>query len=143
LFLLALSSSFLFTSCIGTYTVKSSRTASFYPDLVRFDLTSDDVEYLGEMDISVAYRKYLGMFRIFELINDEEVSKRTRNSISLYGDRNLPIDPLLRRALYDAHVTFPEADFLIPAYVINEVETLFLGRRVRKTAKIRAYKLNI
>jgi len=143
LFLLTISFSVLFTSCMGTNTIKSSRTASFYPDIVRYDLTSADIEYLGEMDISVAYRRYLGVFRVFEQINDEEVSNRTRNSISLYGDKNLPVGPLLRRAMYDVHARYPEADFLIPVYVIDEVETLFLGRKVRKSAKIKAYKLNI
>jgi len=131
------------SSCMGTYTVKNTRTASFFPDEVRFDMTADDIELVGEMDISTSFSRYLGIFKVERLINDMEVPRRTVNSVSLYGTGNLPLDPMLRRALYDAHVNFPEADFLIPVSVIEENEKLFMGRHTRKTAHIKAYKLKI
>jgi hypothetical protein len=50
---------------------------------------------------------------------------------------------MLHRALYDAHVKFPDADFLVPGNVIEETEKMFLGVNTRKTAIIRAFKLKL
>ena len=129
------------SSCIGTYNTKSSRTASFYPNLVWYELTSDDMELLGEMEISISYRRYLGIFRVFDKINGEDVNRRVINTVSLYGDKNVPLSPILKRALYEVHIQYPDADFLIPVFETEQKETMFLGRRVEKRAKIRAYKL--
>ncbi len=132
-----------FSSCVSINTSRSGRTASFYPDLVRFELTSSDFEFIGEMDISVKYSQYLGIIRIFEFINDKEVSNRNINSMSIYGKRNIPMSPVLYRALYDVYVEYPDADFTIPSYVIDETENLFLGKKIKKTARIKVYKLKI
>lgn len=132
-----------FSSCVSTSTSRSGRTTSFYPDIVRFELTSSDFELIGEMDISVKYSQYLGVIRIFELINDKEVSRRNVNSMSIYGERSVPLNPPLNRALYDVYAKYPEADFTIPAYVINEQENQFLGKKIKKTARIKVYKLKI
>lgn len=111
--------------------------------MVRFDLTSNDVEFLGEMDISVNYSQYLGIIKIFELINNQEVSARTVNSMVMYGKRNVPLSPVLDRALYDVYIKYPNADFTIPVYVIEEQQNLFMGKKIKKTARIKAYKIKI
>jgi len=111
--------------------------------MIRFDLTSANVELLGEMDISVNYSQYLGIIKIFEFINDQEVSARTINTMSMYGRRNLPLSPVLNRALYDVYMKYPEADFTIPVYVIEEQKNLFMGKKIKKTARIKAYKIKI
>ena len=102
-----------------------------------------DVELLGEMDISVNYSQYLGIFKIFELINGQEVSARTVNSMMIYGKKNLPLSPMLKRALFDVFIKYPDADFIIPTYVIEEKHKFFLGRKIKKSARIKAYKLKI
>ena len=131
------------SSCIGTYSSKVSRTTSFYPNFIFYELDSEEIQLLGEMEISITYRRYFGIFRVYEKINGEDVNRRVINTITLYGDKNIPISPILQRALYGAHVQYPEADFLIPSYEIEELQTMFLGRRVEKRAKIKAYKLLI
>lgn len=133
----------VFSSCVSTNTSRSGRTASFYPDLVKFELTSSDFELIGEMDISVKYSQYLGIIKIFELINEKEYSSRNINTMSVYGKRNLPLSPVMNRALYDVYVKYPDADFTIPSYVIDEQENLFLGKKIKKTARIKVYKLKI
>jgi hypothetical protein len=133
----------LVSSCASNYTSRSGRTSTFLPDLVRFDLTSADVEYLGEMDISVNYSQYLAFIKIFELINEKEVSARTVNTMAIYGNRNVPLSPTLNRALYDVYLKYPEADFTIPVYVIEEQHKLFMGKKIKKTARIKAYKIKI
>jgi hypothetical protein len=133
----------LLSSCASNYTYRSSRTSSFLPDMVKFDLTSADVQFLGEMDISVNYSQYLGIIKIFELINEKEVSARTINTMSIYGNRNVPLSPTLNRALYDVYMKYPEADFTVPVYVIEEQKNMFMGKKIKKTARIKAYKIKI
>jgi hypothetical protein len=132
-----------FTSCASTRTSRYGRTTSFYPDVVKFELTASDFENIGEMDISVKYSRYFAFIRIFELINDKDVSKRNVNTMSMYGKRNIPLSPVMYRALYDVYATYPDADFVIPSYVIEEQENLFLGKKITKTARIKVYKLKI
>lgn len=133
----------LLSSCASINTTRSGNSSSFLPDIIKMDLTPNDVELIGEMDISVKYSQYLLFFRIFELINDQEVSARTVNTMAMYGKRNLPLCPSLNRALYDVYIKYPEADFTIPVYVIEEQQNLFLGKKIKKTARIKAYKIKI
>jgi hypothetical protein len=133
----------LISSCASTNTFRAGRTSSFLPDMIRFDLSSADVELLGEMDISVNYSQYLLFIRIFELINEKEVSKRTVNTMVMFGKRNVPLSPVLNRALYDVYLKYPDADFTIPVYVIEEQQNMFMGRKIKKTARIKAYKIKI
>lgn len=133
----------LFSSCASINTFRSGNSSTFLPDIIKFDLTAANVELLGEMDISVNYSQYLLFFKIFELINDQEVSTRTVNTMMMYGKRNLPLSPILNRALYDVYIKYPEADFIVPVYVIEEQQNLFLGKKIKKTARIKAYKLKI
>jgi hypothetical protein len=132
-----------FSSCASVITTRSGQTTSFYPTAIRFDLTSNDFELIGEMDISVKYSQYLGIIKIYELINDKEVSKRNIYTMDMYGKYNLNLSPMLFRALYDVYVKYPDADFTIPSYIIDETEKLFMGKKIRKTARIRVYKLKI
>jgi hypothetical protein len=133
----------ILTSCVSTNTSRSSRTASFFPDLVNFDLSASDVELLGEMDISVKYSQYIGIIKIFELINEQEVSKKNINSVITYGNKNIPMNPALHRALYDVYIKFPDADFTVPTFVIEEQQKMFLGKKITTSARIKAYKLKI
>ena len=111
--------------------------------MVKMDLTPADVELLGEMDISVNYSQYLLFIKIFELINEKEVSARTVNTMVMYGKRNLPMSPDLYRALYDVYVKYPDTDFTVPVYVIEEQQNLFMGKKIKKTARIKAYKMKV
>ncbi|MCU0473798.1 MAG: hypothetical protein MUC93_10605 [Bacteroidales bacterium] len=133
----------LMSSCASTNTFRVGRTSSFLPDLIRFDLTSADVELIGEMDISVNYSQYLLFIKKFELINDMEVSSRTVNTMVMFGKRNVPLSPVLNRALYDVYLKYPDADFTVPVYVIEEQQNMFMGKKIKKTARIKAYKIKI
>lgn len=133
----------ILASCASINTYRSGRTTSFLPEMVKMDLTPADVELMGEMDISVNYSQYLLFIKIFELINEKEVSARTVNSMVMYGKRNLPMSPDLYRALYDVYVKYPDADFTVPVYVIEEQQNLFMGKKIKKTARIKVYKMKV
>jgi hypothetical protein len=134
---------FGFSSCASIKTSRSGSSTSFYPDIVKFEFTTSDFELIGEMDISVKYSRYLGFIRIIELINEQEVSRRNIKRMNVYGKSSIPLNPVMDRALYDVYVKYPNADFTIPSYVIEEQENLFLGRKIIKTARIKVYKLKI
>lgn len=132
-----------FSSCVSINTIRSGNSSAFLPDIIRLDLTTNNMESLGEMDISVKYSQYLFFFKILELINEKEVSARTINTMRMHGRKNLPLSPMLNRALYDVYMVYPEADFIVTAYVIEEQQNLFLGKKITKTARIKAYKLKL
>ena len=129
-----------FTSC-GIITTKTMRTGTFMPNDVRLDLSLDDFELLGEMEVSVKYSKYLGIIPRYDEINGEAYAKRNRNSVNLVGMKNFYLGEKIDEAMYMAHVKIPDADFLIPVNMIVEKEKMFLGKKIKKTVKVKAYKI--
>lgn len=132
---------FLLSSCAGTYTANKLRTTSFMPDRVEMKLTLDDFEFIKDTEVSVTYSTYLLGINVLREINEKEASKRTVNSISTYGRTWMPISRNLERALYDVKQDLPEAEIFIPVSEVVETEKMFLGRKVKKTLTVRAYKL--
>lgn len=130
----------LLTSCAGTYTANKMRTTSLMPDRVEMKLTLDDFVFIEDTDVSVTYNRYF-FVSVLREINGKEVSKRTVNSVSTYGRTWMPISMNLKRALYDAKGAIPNAEIFIPVTEVSEVEKMFLGRKVKKTMTVRAYKL--
>ncbi|MFC2137612.1 hypothetical protein ACFLTE_05555 [Bacteroidota bacterium] len=139
--LLTISVTLFITSCVGTNTEKMMRTTTFLPNNIELKLTLDDFEYLGDIEISVQYSKYIGIINFYDKVNDREVPKRNANFVSLYGKGNVPMGPKLRQALYEAHIKMPEADILVPVHVISETQQMFLGRKIKKTCKVKGYKI--
>jgi hypothetical protein len=132
----------LVSSCgLGTKTQKSLRTTSFMPDYVELKLTMDNFEYLGSSEVSVRYNKYIGFITFLHEINEKEVARRNINSIRTYGRTWLLVGPYLRRAMYDAKIEIPEAEIFIPVTVITEEQKMFLGSSIKKTMKVKAYKI--
>ncbi len=132
----------LFSSCgLGTKTQKALRTTSFMPDYVELRLTMDNFEYLGSSEVSVTYNKYLGFITFLHEINEKEVARRNINSIRTYGRTWLFVDPYLRRAMYDAKLEIPEAEVFIPVTIVTEEQKMFLGSSIKKTMKVKAYRI--
>ncbi len=132
----------LLSSCgIGTKTQRSLRTTSFMPDYVELRLDMDDFEYLGSSEVSVTYNKYFGFITFLHEINEKEVARRNVNSIRTYGRTWLFVGPYLRRALYDAKLEIPDAEIFIPVTIITEEQKMFMGSLIKKTMKVKAYKI--
>lgn len=150
--ILAIFISFTFSSClpslvatskIGSTTTHSTRGGTFMPNDIRLNLTMDDFQYLGTQEVSASYKKYLGVFTVFNSINDQEVAKRTVNIVNLFGNSNLPVklDVTMMRALHVALVNIPDADFVVPVSIITEKQQMFLGSVVTKKLKVKMYKV--
>lgn len=142
-YIIVVSAVLLMSSCAVT-TKKNIRTASFLPQVVELHQTMDDFELLGETEVSVEYSKYLGVFSTINTINGQPTSK-SKNTIVLNGSSRLPIslDRHLNRAMFKAYKEFPEADFLMPTLISKEEGKMFLGAKVKKHAKIQAYRLKV
>lgn len=133
----------VYLSGIGSQTSHATRAGSFMPNDVRLNLTMDDFQYLGSQEVSASYKKYLGMFTIFNSINEQEVAKRNINIVNLFGTSNLPVklDGTMMRALHTALVSFPDADFIVPVSMVTEKQQMFLGSVVTKKLKVKMYKV--
>lgn len=130
----------LLSSCSVTNVTKM-RSGTTTPDDVRLLMTLDDYEFLGDTEIEVEYHRYFGLFSYINTINGDAVSNN-RNYVYLRGRSPLRLAPRhLNRALFKAYKAFPDADFLMPAMTTLETEQLFLGRKVKATAKIKSYKI--
>ena len=131
----------LLSSC-AVNTSRNMRTGSLMPDYVLLETKLDDYEFVGETEVEVEYHRYLGLITYVNTVNGQNVS-RNRNYVNLQGTRNVRLDGRrqLRRAMFKAYKEFPEADFLMPTMSTEEVQQLFLGRKIKVVAKIKAYKI--
>ena len=134
----------LFSSC-GVSTTKLMRTGTFMPNDVRLNMTLDDFQYLGESEVTIEYSKYFGFITVFKLINGKEVARRNHSIMSLEGNGNfsmpLMLNQKLRRALFDVHIKYPNADFIVPVNIITESEGMFLGSNIKQKIKVKGYKI--
>jgi hypothetical protein len=134
----------LFASC-SVKTNKLMRTGTFMPNDIRLNQTMSDFELLGEGEVSVEYGRYFYFFTHLNLINGKEVARRNQTIINFTGNGNFNFTLLentkLRRAVYDMHIKYPTADFLVPVNIITETQGMFLGSKVKQTMKVKAYKI--
>jgi hypothetical protein len=134
----------LLSSC-SVKTDKLMRTGSFMPNEVRLNQTMADFELLGEGEATVDYHRYLGFITHLNLINGKEVARRNQTIINFSGNGNfnfaLMTNSRIRRAMYEMHIKYPTADFLVPVNIITEKQGMFLGSVVKQTMKIKAYKI--
>jgi hypothetical protein len=100
----------------------------------------DDLEYVGDSEISVEYTSYLGLFKSVEKVNGEMYNPTHKKNLVMpksckFRNRNLDI------AAYKLVETYPEAVYFQIVFETKNVEKLFLGSVNKEVAKVRAYKL--
>jgi len=134
----------LCTSCtIGRYSYKTAQATSFTPQIVRLELTMDQFEYLGETEISVTQKTYMGIFTKLDSINGMPKDIRNKKFTEFYGNKDIPVDGIMKRAAYKVIEDFPDADYYIPVSYQKNISYMFLGNSKTETIKIKAYKLKI
>lgn len=131
----------LFVLSIGLMLCLSScsvvRQSTYSPRAVEHNLCMADFEYLGETEISVEYRTYLGVFRSIDVINGEKYDGKKTVYTKLPGCTSL----VLNRAAYKVWEEYPDADYLVVSRSQRGTERLLLGGEVKTSAKVKAYKL--
>ena len=110
--------------------------SSYSPDSVQLNLEMDDLEFLGQTEISVEYRQYIGI-RVIDKVNgeiyDNSVIRRTQVICCK--------DATLQRATYKIFEEVPEADYIVMSNQKRDITRLFLGSEITTTAKVKVYKI--
>ena len=133
--------SLIFSSCAVTnsHNYKDSLKSRSY-----FELTLNDVQYLGETEISYEYSTYLFLASRVILINEEIPNNSQKHYVELptsgLGNIWSIFEPNMKRALYKAYLKYPNADYIEITKTNVETHQMFLGRKIRKSATVKAYK---
>lgn len=134
-YLLGLGLTVLCCSC----SVTKNRT--YAPATSQLNIQMDDLRYLGETEISVDYRTYLGFIRVIDKLNGEDYDGAEIRLTDLKNGGSLT-DGLygrLDRAAFKVLETYPEADYFVVVNQSKHKTRLFMGAEVTETAKVRAY----
>lgn len=123
------------TSC-GTLT--KSRSLAF--DEVRLELGMNNLQYLGDEEISVEYTSYLGLFKSFQKVNGVVYDPVNKKELTIPRSCNFR-NGILDKAAYKLVETYPDAVFFQVVFETKTSEKLFLGSENKITAKVKAYKL--
>ena len=115
----------------------TARYSAFAPSQTQLSIQMSDLEYLGESEISVEYRQYLGLFTATDVINGEAFTGEQINRFPIYSNQVLL--PKLDLAAYKLSVEFPNADYFVVTSQTKERYQLFLGSQVAVKAKVKAY----
>jgi len=132
----------LCTSCtLGRFSHQTAPATSFAPNIVKLELTMEQFEYLGETEISVKQRTYMGMFTKLDSINGLPKDIRNKKFTEFYGNKDIPVKGIMKRAAYKVIEDFPDADYYIPVNHQMNTFRMFMGSYKTRTMKIKAYKL--
>ena len=125
---------------VGLSSCSVVRHNTYSPNAVQLNLDMDDLQKLGEVEISVEYRTYLGFIRAIDTINgvpyDGKVINRVSLPSSLAGEMKAP----LNRAVYKVFEQYPEAEYIVVSNAKSNTERLFLGSEITASAKVLVYK---
>ena len=108
------------------------------------ELKLDDIQYLGETEISYEYSRYLFIGTRLISINGEFPDNSEKHYVeiptSVLGNIRSIFEPNMKRALYKAYLEYPNADYIEITTTNIETHRMFLGRKIRKSAIVKAYK---
>ena len=108
------------------------------------ELKLDDIQYLGETEISYEYSRYLFVGTRVISINGELPNNSEKHYVelptSVLGNIWSIFEPNMKRALYKAYLEYPNADYIEITTTNVETHKMFLGRKIRKSATVKAYK---
>lgn len=117
-----------------------SKTNAFRPDDVQLNINMSDLIYLGQTEVSVSYRTYLGFIRVIDQVNKESYNSFDVQKTSFDKCMSGLLHGPIQKATYKAINDYPEATYFQPIYKTIHKNRLFLGNEVTTTAIIRAYK---
>lgn len=130
-----------FSSCSGLRQVSGVQSTSFAPDCVRVEANINDYTQLGETTVTVESRRYLGIIKKIDKINGIDYDFRDVKIVELEGRNNIKLDGDIEKALYKVVEEYPNADYYVPVMKKTEVERMFLGRYIKESVVLKAYKL--
>lgn len=130
-----------FSSCSGLRQVSGVQSTSFAPDYVRVEANINDYTQLGETTVTLEYRKYLGFINKIDKVNGVDYNFRDIKIIELEGETNIKLNGDIKMALYKVVEEYPNADYYVPVMKQTDVERMFMGKFVKESVTLKAYKL--
>lgn len=130
-----------FSSCSGLRQVSGVQSTSFAPDYVRVEANINDYTQLGETTVTLEYRKYLGFINKIDKVNGVDYNFRDIKIIELEGETNIKLNGDIKIALYKVVEEYPNADYYVPVMKQTDVERMFMGKFVKESVTLKAYKL--
>jgi hypothetical protein len=127
-------------SCSNYRTVTQAITTSLSPDEVRLNLSLTDFELLGKTEISTVSRRYFGIVNRIDSVNNRLYNRQIIKKVKLQGYSDIKIRGPLKNAAYKAIEDFPDADFYLIGKSFSKIQNMFLGRKIRRTMEIHAYR---
>lgn len=128
-------------AAIGFSSCSVIKQGTYSPDSVQLNLSMEDLQPLGEVEISVEYRTYLGFIRAIDTINGIAYDGQIINKTKLPNHLNISLDSPLDHAAYLIFEKYPDAEYLIVSHTQSNKTRLFLGNEIATSAKIKAYKI--
>ncbi len=112
------------------------------PDKLEYNLNLRNQTLLGEVEISVDYRTYLGIFYKIDKINGEEKVRRNHKYVSFTSKNNGYWIGLAYKGRAKVLESYPDADYFIVSGSEKEKTTMFLGSNNKRTVTYKAYKFS-
>ena len=119
------------------------RSTSYVTGGNQLIIQMDQLEYIGESEISVSYDKNFGITRIKQINGgDYDPAVKKYGEIGAKGCifSKGTLLKKLDRAAYKVYEDFPQAEYFIVVRQQSVTRKLFLGRSVEAKAVVRAYK---
>jgi hypothetical protein len=112
-----------------------------------FYLGVDDIQELGEIEISHEFSRYFFLGTRLIGINGERPDNSNKHyasaPLSVWGNVTefFSLDGGgMSRALYKVYTEFPDADYINIVSTHEETHRMFLGRKIKRTSRVKAYK---
>ncbi|GEM_PF-6176684 len=130
----------ILSSCVATYDKGGFRGNDLSPTEIQLIQTMDDYLFIDQVDLEVHYTTYLGFIREVHSINNHRMTDKLIGKVKTIGNTKIGVNGLMRRALYDIVITYPDASFFVVVNKRKSYKKMFLSREVKKTITIRLYK---
>lgn len=139
------------TSCVSLNTSKQMKISPQYQLLLK----PSEMEFLGEMKGEIKYSRYLGFITtnnhayltlqgqdtVYVPVQENLIYSTPTNFINLKGLNRIVSDArYINRLMYQLQMKYPDADIIIPIYIIREKNVMFLGSKNTIKVKAKAYK---
>ena len=118
----------------------TTRKSSPYSVASKLEITMNDLEYLGESEISCEYDTYLGIFRHIVSVNGHEYVPGNDVKLILPAGMLNFNNKAMNLAAAKVVADYPQATYFQMVMQTKTTDVAFLGSSTRRTAKIRAYK---
>jgi len=135
--------SFILSSCAVTNT---HNLGDLMQNRAYVAIDISDINNLGETEVSFEYSRYLFLGSRLISLNGEFPDNGVKHYVDLQTSGwdllSLFEQRYMKRALYKAYIEFPTADYLEITSENIETHKMFLGRKIKRKATVKAYKYN-